>query len=81
MREQNECRLTEYRNADFYQRLNMYLQFPSLRSEFILIDRKDLNPDLSVGFKLCRSSPVSQKNGLLGSVELRAKKLFGNTSA
>ena len=35
----------EYRGADFNQRLNMYLQYPRLRSDFILIDQKDIKTE------------------------------------
>ena len=44
--------MTAYRDADFNQRLNMYLQYPRLRSDFIEIDRNDLKTDLSTGLKL-----------------------------
>lgn len=35
--------IDEYRGADFTRRLHIYLQFPRLRSEFMAIDRNDLN--------------------------------------
>jgi len=52
MTENLNRRMTEYRDADFNQRLNMYLQYPRLRSDFIEIDRNDLKTDLSTGLKL-----------------------------
>jgi hypothetical protein len=44
--------MTAYRDADFNQRLNLYLQYPRLRSDFFQIDQNDLKTDLSTGFKL-----------------------------
>ncbi len=35
--------IDEYREADFTRRLHIYLQFPLLRSDFMAIDRSDLN--------------------------------------
>lgn len=35
----------QYRKADFTDRLNMFLQFPELRREFLKIDQKDGQPD------------------------------------
>ena len=52
MTENFNRRMAEYRDADFNQRLNMYLQYPRLRSDFIEIDRNDLKTDLSTGLKL-----------------------------
>jgi len=53
MTENFSRRMAEYRDADFNQRLNMYLQYPRLRSDFIEIDRNDLKTaDLSTGLKL-----------------------------
>jgi hypothetical protein len=34
--------LEEYRSADFNKRLHLYLQYPELRSEFVEMDRNDL---------------------------------------
>lgn len=35
----------QYRKADFNDRLNIYLQFPELRHEFLEIEQKDEQPD------------------------------------
>ena len=58
-------RMAEYRDADFNQRLNMYLQYPRLRSGFIQIDQNDLKTDLSTGFKLRKKLQSIQINMLL----------------
>ena len=69
--------LSEYRGADFDRRLHMYLQFPPLRSEFILIDRDDLNRDLSAGFKFRRNSLAAKMSSVLSLVAVAARKLCG----
>ena len=71
---------TEYRDADFNQRLNMYLQYPQLRSNFILIDQKDLETDLPAGFKSRRKMPLAQIGMLLSLAATCAKKFFGMAS-
>ncbi len=35
----------QYRRSDFMDRLNIYLQFPELRNEFLDIDQKETHPD------------------------------------
>ena len=69
--------ISEYREADFDRRLHMYLQFPPLRSEFILIDRDDLNRDLSAGFKFRRNSLAAKMSSVLSLVAVGARKLCG----
>ena len=73
--------ISEYRDADFNQRLNMYLQFPGFRSDFILIDQYDLKTDLSSGFKLRRKLPLTQMSMVLSLVANFAKKILGIASA
>ena len=34
-----------YRKADFTSRLNMFLQFPELRNDFLEIDQNEVQPD------------------------------------
>ena len=50
----------EYRDADFNQRLHMYLQFPHLRSKFILIDRNDLNTDFCASTEAPGNGRIAQ---------------------
>ena len=73
--------ISEYREADFDRRLHMYLQFPPLRSEFILIDRNDLNRDLSAGFEFRRNSLAAKMSSALSLVAVSAKRLCGIASA
>ena len=73
--------IAEYRDADFNRRLHMYLQFPHLRSTFILMDQNDLNTDLFGGFKLRLNSPATQLSAVLCSVGTCLKKLFGIAAA
>ena len=35
--------LAQYQQADFNERLNLYLQFPALRAEFMAIDQSEVN--------------------------------------
>lgn len=71
----------EYRDADFNQRLNMYLQYPRLRSNFILIDQRDLATDSPADFKLRQKLPLAQMSMALSLVAACAKKIFGIASA
>jgi hypothetical protein len=73
--------IAEYRDADFNRRLHMYLQFPRLRSEFILIDRRDLNSKPPAGFASHRFSLAARMTVLLSSAAGCFKKLFGTASA
>lgn len=70
-----------YREADFNERLNMYLQYPQLRSNFILIDRNDLEADLAAGLKSRPKIPLAPVSVLLSLVAGFAKKIFGMASA
>ena len=73
--------IAEYQEADFNRRLHMYLQFPHLRSKFILMDRNDLNTSGSAGFKLPRNSLAAQLSVVFCSAAGCLKKLFGIASA
>ena len=35
--------LAQYQQADFNERLNLYLQYPALRSQFMAIDQDEVN--------------------------------------
>ena len=56
MTQNHEKIIAEYRHADFNRRLHMYLQFPPLRSKFMIIDQDDLNDQLSGHLARRRSS-------------------------
>ena len=73
--------IADYRDADFNLRLHMYLQFPHMRSKFILMDQNDLNTDLYAGFKLRRNSLAAQMSVVLCSAAGCVKKLFGIAAA
>lgn len=75
----NYKRICEYRKADFNQRLHMYLQYPQLRSEFILIDQDELNT--AAPLKSRRHSLTIQMNDILASVSACVKRIFGFASA
>ena len=73
--------LAEYRDADFNRRLHMYLQFPRLRSEFILIDQRDLKTEMPAGFSAPGFSLAARMAVLLNSATGCVKKLFTMVSA
>ena len=50
MIQNNDERITEYKAADCERRLNMFLQFPRLRTVFIRIDQGDLQPDTGLDY-------------------------------
>ena len=68
--------IAEYRDADFNRRLHMYLQFPQLRSEFMIMDQNDRNTDLGADFKLRRNPLASQLSVVLCSAADCFKKFF-----
>ena len=72
--------IVEYRDADFNRRLHMYLQFPHLRSAFILIDQNDKITDESTGFKLDRNPLAAQLSVLFCSAAGCAKRILGISS-
>ena len=73
--------IVEYRDADFNRRLHMYLQFPHLRSAFILIDQNDLITDGLPGFRLGRNPLTAQLSVLFCSAAGFAKKILGISAA
>ena len=73
--------MTEYGAADFNRRLHMYLQFPELRSQFILIDQDKPNAKLSAGSPAPGFSVAARMTVLLSSAAGFVKKRFGPASA
>ena len=73
--------IAEYGDADFNRRLHMYLQFPGLRSEFILIDQGNRGVQLPAGLPASGFSPAARMTVLLSSAAGCVKKLFGLASA
>jgi hypothetical protein len=63
------------------RRLHMYLQFPRLRPEFILIDQSNLNAELPAGFTSPGFSLAARMSVLLSSAAGCVKKLFEMVSA
>ena len=81
MNEHNDRIVSEYQGADFNRRLHLYLQYPQLRSEFILIDQKELNTELAVDVSSCKNSLADQVSEILVSVAAGVKKIIGIASA
>lgn len=73
--------IADYRDADFNQRLYMYLQFPRLRSEFIVIDQNNLNTEWPAGFTTPRFSLAARISVLFSSAAGCVKKLLDLASA
>ncbi|MBT8332377.1 MAG: hypothetical protein KJP06_08625 [Deltaproteobacteria bacterium] len=46
MTDDNHKRLLQYQEGDFNSRLNLYLQYPALRAQFMVIDQSELNPEV-----------------------------------
>jgi hypothetical protein len=69
--------IDEYRGADFTRRLHIYLQFPRLRSEFMAIDRNDLNRKSDRNHPGRDFSPAALVHGLLRSAVGCLKGLSG----
>ena len=53
---------SRYRKADFTDRLNIYLQFPDLRNDFLEIEQKDRRPTFFENTK-SPSKGLSRING------------------
>ncbi len=76
MTENHDRIIAEYMDANFNQRLHIYLQFPQLRTKFILVDQNDLNMDLPPGFKLGGNSLAVQMSVLFTTTTDYVKRLF-----
>ncbi len=59
--------IADYKNADLNRRLQMYLQFPDLKSEFDSINRNDRHLNTSSDFELRIKSFATQMGMALGS--------------
>ena len=59
--------IAEYKYADLNRRLQMYLQFPVLNSEFNLINKNDCRLNTSSDFELRIKSFATQMGMALGS--------------
>lgn len=82
MIETDEGRIIEiYQASDLNTRLNIYMQWRQLRSEFILIDRQELRANISSGKTDRKASWREQLGELFNTLAFGAKKLFGNASA
>ena len=73
--------IAEYKDADFNRCLHMYLQFPRLRPDFILIDQCNLNAEMPAGFMSPRFSLAARMSVLFSSAAVCVKKLLGLASA
>ena len=69
--------LEEYRHADFNQRLNLYLQFPALRSKFMAIDQEEKKAEPILNNSRRRPSRAAHLNVLLSFPVGCLKKLIG----
>jgi len=76
MTQNHEKIITEYRDADFNRRLHMYLQFPPLRSKFMVIDQVDLSDQLSGHAARRRSSLTALLSVLFSATAGCVKRLF-----
>jgi len=52
--------LDDYRHADFFKRLHLYLQYPELRPEFAEMDRNELPPATLGSMPGCKPLPKSR---------------------
>ena len=77
MIEDRDILITEYETADFERRLNMYLQFPGLRSTFIRIDQKDLRPEIGFEFRPSTRWTGTHLHPFLASLANSVKRAFG----
>ncbi|MBP1739656.1 MAG: hypothetical protein H6Q48_1949 [Deltaproteobacteria bacterium] len=69
--------LDEYSRADFSKRLNLYLQYPEARSEFMEIDRKGLRVESLRVRHQSTDSPMIRVGALFSLAAWRMKRLFG----
>ena len=65
--EKHDLTIADYKKANLNRRLQMYLQFPLLKSEFDLINRNDLNLKTFSDFELRVKSFASLMGMALGS--------------
>ncbi len=81
MEENYDRIISEYGDADFSQRLDMYVQFRELRSEFIQIDRDEPNNDPDSLFTWPGNSLSEKVSAVINSVAVGAKRLLCSPSA
>ena len=72
--------LADYRAADFHHRLNIYLQTPELRSEFIKIDQAELKKSLASTSPAPKFSLVKKLSNFSNTVALGLRKYIGSGS-
>ena len=65
--ENHELIIADYKNSNLNRRLQMYLQFPFLKSKFDLINRNDLSLKTFFDFELRIKSFAAQMGMALGS--------------
>ena len=75
MIESHDKVMSDYTDADFNQRLNIYLQYPQLRSEFIEIDQAERKVDFSTEFDWGIRPLLTKITEIIGSVASGVKKL------
>ena len=68
--------LAQYREADFNARLNLYLQHPALRDEFMATDQAELRGQVDGSYGLFRNSPGMSLVTLLVSPILGIRRLI-----
>lgn len=75
MTQSHEKIIAEYKDVDFNRRLHMYLQFPLLRSKFMVIDQSELNDQLPGHAARRRFSLIALLNVLLSATAGCVKRL------
>ena len=81
MNEHVEQTIADYRDADFKKRLSLYLQYPSLRSTFFMIEQDGRQAVHAFDSKRCIPSLANLLNELARSIASSVKKLVGVGSA
>lgn len=77
MNERVEQIMADYGNADFNKRLGLYLQYPSLRSAFIVVEQDDGQAGHAFDSKRCIPSLADLLNELARAIASGVKKVVG----
>ena len=66
-----------YREADFTQRLNIYMEYPDLRAEFMSVDQEELSAGRAADLKMRRPALAAQISILLSSATASIRRMVG----
>ena len=80
MNQSHDDMITTYRQCDFSRRMDMYMQYPSLRPAFIAVDREDWQTFMATPYKAVGKIPARRLAVFFGALAGSIKNRFGLAS-